>query len=222
MKDTIVGLIPVKGSSDRVKQKNLRSFCNTSLLELKLNQLKDVKGFNDIIVSSEDEEVLKVAESKGFSLHVRDPKYSTSEIPMSEVYTFIASEIHGDNIAWINVTNPLAETQIYEEACNLYHKMESKYDCILSSVALQENVFFNGQPVNFKPYPWPRSQDLKGLNSLTFVINILKRSDMIEWGSCVGNTPYFYDLDKVDSWDIDDHADFDFCEFVYSQRLKGS
>lgn len=222
MKDTIVGLIPVKGSSDRVKQKNLRSFCNTSLLELKLNQLKNVKGFNDIIVSSEDEEVLKVAESKGFSLHVRDPKYSTSEIPMSEVYTFIASEIHGDNIAWINVTNPLAETQIYEEACNLYHKMESKYDCLLSSVALQENVFFNGQPVNFKPYPWPRSQDLKGLNSLTFVINILKRSDMIEWGSCVGNTPYFYDLDKVDSWDIDDQADFDFCEFVYSQRLKGS
>ena len=222
MKDTNVGLIPVKGSSDRVKQKNLRSFCNTSLLELKLNQLKDVKGFNDIIVSSEDEEVVKVAESKGFSLHVRDPKYSTSEIPMSEVYTFIASEIHGDNIAWINVTNPLAETQIYEEACNLYHKMESKYDCLLSSVALQENVFFNGQPVNFKPYPWPRSQDLKGLNSLTFVINILKRSDMIEWGSCVGNTPYFYDLDKVDSWDIDDQADFDFCEFVYSQRLKGS
>ena len=155
-------------------------------------------------------------------MHVRDPKYSTSEIPMSEVYSFIASEIHGDNIAWINVTNPLAETQIYEEACNLYHKMESKYDCLLSSVALQENVFFNGQPVNFKPYPWPRSQDLKGLNSLTFVINILKRSDMIEWGSCVGNTPYFYDLDKVDSWDIDDQADFDFCEFVYSQRLKGS
>ena len=188
MKGTIVGLVPVKGSSDRVKQKNLRSFCNTSLLELKLNQLKNVKGFNDIIVSSEDEEVLKVAESKGFSLHVRDPKYSTSEIPMSEVYSFIASEIHGDNIAWINVTNPLAETQIYEEACNLYHKMESKYDCLLSSVALQENVFFNGQPVNFKPYPWPRSQDLKGLNSLTFVINILKRSDMIEWGSCVGNT----------------------------------
>ena len=95
-------------------------------------------------------------------MHVRDPKYSTSEIPMSEVYSFIASEIHGDNIAWINVTNPLAETQIYEEACNLYHKMESKYDCLLSSVALQENVFFNGQPVNFKPYPWPRSQDLKG------------------------------------------------------------
>ena len=156
-------VVPVKGSSDRVKQKNLRSLCNTSLLELKLNQLKNVKGFNDIIVSSEDEEVLKVAESKGFSLHVRDPKYSTSEIPMSEVYSFIASVIHGDNIAWINVTNPLAETEIYEEACNLYHKMESKYDCLLSSVALQENVFFNGQPVNFKPYPWPRSQDLKAL-----------------------------------------------------------
>ena len=64
-----------------------------------------------------------------------------SEIPMSEVYSFIASEIHGDNIAWINVTNPLAETQIYEEACNLYHKMESKYDCLRAQLPFKRMCF---------------------------------------------------------------------------------
>tara|TARA_B100001093_G_scaffold476031_1_gene502063 strand:- start:4090 stop:4755 length:666 start_codon:yes stop_codon:yes gene_type:complete len=220
MKGSVVGLIPVKGSSDRVKQKNLRDFAGSSLLEVKLNQLKDAKGFEDLIVSSEDDEVLQIAKKHGFSIHTRDPKYSTSDVPMSDVYSHIASEIKGDNIAWINVTNPLAECMIYTEAVELYNSIEPAYDCLLSSILLQENVFYEGEPVNFTPYPWPKSQDLKGLKSLTFVINILKRKDMVAWGSCVGNAPYFYELDKIDSWDIDDQADFDFCEFMYKQRFN--
>ena len=76
----------------------------------------------------------------------------------------------------------------------------------------------NGKPVNFKPYPWPRSQDLKGAYSLSFVINLLKREDMIKWGSCVGNNPYLFILDTIDSWDIDFQEDFDFCEMIYEKR----
>lgn len=218
MKGSVVGLIPVKGSSDRVKQKNLRDFAGSSLLEVKLSQLKEAEGFEDLIVSSEDRDVLRVAEKNGFNVHIRDPKYSTSDVPMSDVYSYIASEIGGENIAWINVTNPLAGPHIYTKALKLFHEMDASHDCLLSSINLQENLFYQGIPVNFSPYPWPKSQDLQGLNSLTFVINILKRIDMISWGSCVGNSPYFYDLDKIDSWDIDDQADFDFCEFMYKRN----
>ena len=39
MSKEIVGLIPVKGSSERIKMKNLRKFGDTSLFELKLSQL---------------------------------------------------------------------------------------------------------------------------------------------------------------------------------------
>ena len=46
----IVGLIPVKGSSERVKLKNLRKFGDTTLFELKLLQLSKVRGFQKIIV----------------------------------------------------------------------------------------------------------------------------------------------------------------------------
>jgi N-acylneuraminate cytidylyltransferase len=220
MKGSIVGLIPVKGTSERVRDKNLREFNGKSLLQVKLDQLVNAKGFDKIIVSSESEEVIDIASSNGFEVHKRDPKYSTSHVPMSEVYSYIASEIEGDNIAWINATNPLAESHVYTEALELYHQMDVKYDCLLSAVNVQENLFYKGVPVNFTPYPWPRSQDLQGVCSLTFAINVLKRSDMIEWGSCVGNAPYFYFMDKVDSWDIDDQVDFDFCEFMYKRRFS--
>lgn len=215
---TIVGLIPIKGNSERVPHKNLREFHGKSLLELKLEQLSNAVGFHKIIVSSESQKVLEIAKDYGFDVHDRDPKYSTSDVPMSEVYSYIASEIEGENIAWINATNPLAETHLYTEAVNLFREMDSSYDCLLSAINVQENIFYNGVPVNFSPAPWPRSQDLHGLCSLTFVINILKRKDMIQWGSCVGSSPYFYYMDKLDSWDIDTQEDFDFCEMIYAQR----
>lgn len=219
MKGSITGLVPVKGSSERVKRKNLRDFAGTSIYEVKLNQLKEAEGFEDIIVSSEDKIILEIAKNNGFNIHKRDPKYSTSQIPMSEVYSYIASEIEGENIAWINVTNPLADPKIYSEAIKIYHEMDEKYDCLLSSTKIQENFFYKDKPINFKPFPWPRSQDLNPLVSLTFTINILKRENMISWGSCVGSSPYFYYLDKVESWDIDDQADFDFCEMIYKKKL---
>lgn len=217
-KKEVIGLVPVKGSSERVPMKNLRKFGDTSLFELKLSQLSKSKGFEKIIVSSEEENILSIAKREGFLVHKRDPKYSTSDIPMSEVYSYIASEIEGENIAWINVTNPLADSEIYTNAVKLFNQMEKNYDCLLSAINLQENVFYKGIPVNFSPSPWPRSQDLQGACTLPFVINILNRQDMIEWGSCVGKSPYFYYLDKLDAWDIDTQEDFDFCEMIYSKK----
>ena len=50
----IVGIIPVKANSERVKKEEFRKFGNTNLFELKLKQLKKTKNFKEIIVSSED------------------------------------------------------------------------------------------------------------------------------------------------------------------------
>lgn len=217
----IVALVPVKGNSERVKLKNLRKFGETSLLELKLSQLSKVRGFADIIVSSEDDAVLTLARTRGFSVHERDPFYSTSDVPMSEVYSYIASDIRGECIAWVNVTNPLAGPECYTGAIEKYNQIYGRYDCLLSVCDVKSYLFKNKQPINFKANPWPRSQDLTGVAEMTFVINILFREDMVKWGSCVGEKPYLYHLSKIDSWDIDDQDDFDFCEMIYKTRSRG-
>ncbi len=214
----IVGVIPVKGTSERVTLKNLRKFHDTSIFELKLDQLQLVENLDRIVVSSEDDKVLDIAINIGFEIHKRDPKYSTSDVPMSDVYSYIASEVKGEHIAWINVTNPLAESDIYTEAIQSYRELDAQYDCLLSAANVQDYLFHNGSPVNFKPNPWPKSQDLSDVCEMTFVINILRRQDMIDWGSCVGKSPFFYYLSRIDSWDIDFQEDFDFCEMIYRRR----
>ena len=213
----IVGLIPVKGNSERVPMKNLRKFGDSSLFELKLSQLSKAKGFDEIIVSSEEDMILSMAKKNGFGTHERDPKYSTSDIPMSDVYSYIASEIAGEDIAWINVTNPLADSDCYSKAVESYKRMDEKYDCLLSVSEVKDYLFHRGLPLNFRSKPWEKSQNLTGVVEMTFVINILKRQKMVEWGSCVGNTPYFYKLSKLESWDIDFQEDFDFCEMMHNK-----
>ena len=214
----IIGIIPVKAHSVRVKKKNIRKFANTNLLQLKLSQLKKTKNFSNFLVSSESKKILMIAKKNGFLTHLRDPYYSTSKVPMSEVYSYIASSVEAEHVAWINVTNPLAGPEIYDKAVTVYKKIYKKYDSLLSAIENYENYFYNKKPINFKPFPWPRSQDLKPLISLPFVINILKRKDLIKRGSCVGKKPYFYILNSTDAKDIDNPEDFMFCETVFKNR----
>jgi len=216
----MTALIAVKGNSERIEKKNIRPFYNTNLLELKLSQLSEVKGIDSIIVSSENEKCLSIAEKNGVKTHFRDKYYSKSSVPMSEVYSYLASEVKGENIIWVPVTNPLADKEVYENAIETYKKMGRKYDCLLSACELKDYVFFKNEPIGFKVNPWPRSQDLNDLTVLNFVVNILKRSDMVKWGSLVGHKPLFYFLDRIISWDIDFQEDFDFCEMLYKSWNK--
>ena len=215
----ITAIVPVKGNSERVKNKNTRKFADTNLLALKLNHLKKVKNLDDVVVSSENNDILDYVDKQGFKTHKRDKFYSTSSVPMSEVYKYLATEIGSEIIAWINITNPLADSNFYINAINKYKEMDhKKYDCLLSAFELRENFYYEEKPINFEPSPWPRSQDLTPLYSLSFVINILQRQQMIDWGSCVGKKPFFFIGDKISSWDIDDMTDFEFCEFIFKSR----
>ncbi len=216
----VVGIVPVKANSERVKKKNLRKFGNTNLFELKLKQLKKTKNFKEIVVSSEDKNILNFAKKNGFSIHLRDPYYSTSTVPMSEVYSYVASSVNAEHVAWINVTNPLAESKIYDKAVELYKKNLKKCDCLLSAIEVKENFFYRKKPLNFPRSPWPRSQDLEPLISLPFVINILKKQNLVNWGSCVGKKPFFYVLDNLSAKDIDNPEDFLFCETIYQKRKR--
>tara|TARA_A100001015_G_C14997856_1_gene717009 strand:+ start:527 stop:1222 length:696 start_codon:yes stop_codon:yes gene_type:complete len=220
-KKNIVAIVPVKGNSVRVKKKNLTKFADSNLFQIKLKQLKKTSCFQKIIISSENKKILDYAKNNGFSTHLRDSYFSTSKVPMSEVYRYIASEIDGEYIAWINVTNPLCNEYIYQSAVKKFKKISNNYDCFLSAVKNKQNYFYKNKPINFKRSPWPRSQDLKPLISLPFAISILKRKDMVKWGSCVGKKPFFYFLNPLVATDIDDQSSFKIAELLFKKKIFG-
>ena len=68
----ITAVIPVRKGSIRVKNKNIKPFGNSSLLELKIDLLKQVVGIENIIVNSDSQEMLDIAERKNVNTFLRD------------------------------------------------------------------------------------------------------------------------------------------------------
>jgi CMP-N-acetylneuraminic acid synthetase len=191
--NNITALIAAKGDSDRVPKKNIRKFANSSLLEIKLKQITNSEVFQEIMVSSESELVLSKAKSFDVKIHKRNSYYSTSLVPMSEVYEHLAHQVTTDYIAWIPVTNPLVNERIYQEAINTFLNMDStRYDSLLSVNEVQEYLYHNERPLNFTRDPWLRSQDLRGVCAINFAINIISRSDMIKNRATLGENPKFF------------------------------
>ena len=50
MEDTFTAIIPVRKGSERVVNKNIRPFGDSSLLELKISTLKKIDHIGDILV----------------------------------------------------------------------------------------------------------------------------------------------------------------------------
>lgn len=48
----------------------------------------------------------------------------------------------------------------------------------------------------------------------------VKRKNLIKWGSCVGKKPFFFFIDQLLATDIDDQVQFDFCEMIYTKKIK--
>ena len=60
----ITAVIPIRSGSQRVKDKNLRPFANTTLMENKINSLLQVPELDSIIVNTNSEKAIKIVKKK--------------------------------------------------------------------------------------------------------------------------------------------------------------
>ena len=210
-------LIPVRSGSQRVKNKNIRDFAGSNLLQLKINQLKQIEGIDEICINSDSEEMLEIALNSGVTAILRDPAYATNDVSMNDVYENLALNMDCDHVLYTNVTSPLVKNETYEKCIKIYKNLEN-YDSLNTVTLLKENLWLNGKPINYDPDFHPRSQDLPDVVYLNFAINIISRKTMIERRNIVGKKFSPYCLDEIESIDIDTPLDFKIAEIIYRER----
>ena len=64
-------LIAVRGGSKRVPRKNIRPFGGSNMLTLKVEQALRLRDVNKVVVTSDDDEMLQIAEDLGISYEAR-------------------------------------------------------------------------------------------------------------------------------------------------------
>ena len=212
----IKALVAVRSGSVRVKNKNIRPFAGSTLLEVKLAQLKRINGLDGVIVNSNDESMLNIAKSYDCETVLRDPYYASNSVSMSEVYKNMAENCNCDVIAYINCTNPLLKDKTIEWALDEFKSMEG-FDSLNSAHLVKEFMFYQNKPVNYDLRHQPRSQDLPDYYALNFAINIITRDNMIKCKNVVGQCPWIFGIDEIEATDIDNPIDFEFAEFIYKK-----
>lgn len=203
-------IIPVREGSRRLKNKNIAPFAGTNLLINKINQLKQVKELNQIVVSSDSNLMLQMAASEGVYVHKRSPEYCDEKTKsFGEVVAHICENVGGDDILWATCTAPLVFPKHYRQAIGLYKQaLIDGYDSLVSMEMFRRYLWDDKGPVNYelgiKHVP---SQQLPPLYFVTDGILLAPRKKMIEWKYFHGPNPYRFILDKRTSIDIDDGLD---------------
>ena len=80
-----VAIIPARGSSKGIPGKNLIDFCGKPLLAWSILQAAAAKSVDEVFVSSNDPEILAVAQQFGARPIVRPPELATDHSSSEEV-----------------------------------------------------------------------------------------------------------------------------------------
>lgn len=218
----ITAIIPVRKGSQRVKNKNIKPFGGSSLLELKIKILQKLQKWNkidEIIVSSDCEKMLKLANTLGVKTHKRDNFYASSKATNSEFFENLSNEIGSHPwIMYSPVTSPLISFETYNEILTKFKKFPTN---TVTVSPVKHHMWLDGKPLNYDVKNSPNSQNLPNIYSINYGISLIKRKDMKYYKNIVTSSPTFVILDEIEGIDIDTELDFEFADYLY-KKLKNA
>lgn len=186
----VKALIPARSGSQRVKNKNIRPFANSTLLELKIKQLMLIPRLDGVVVNSDSDEMLDMARSCGAEVVKRAGYFASSTVSINEVYENMAQNFDADIVVYSNCTNPLIEDSSIIGAIDMF--LKGGGDSCNTGHYIREFLWQDGKAMNYNPLQMPRSRDLPDIIALNFAVNVISRETMVHLKSIVGCRPLFY------------------------------
>jgi N-acylneuraminate cytidylyltransferase len=224
----IAFFLPTRKGSQRVKDKNTRPFLDIEggLIENKLSQLIQTKRIDEIILSTNDEKCIHIAEKfkkecNRLNVIERPTELCLDTTNLQDLIAYVPTITDASHILWGHVTTPIAGAIEYDRAIDLYlSKLAEGYDSLISVVELKNFLLNkNGKLINNTTLlPWPRTQDLEVLYEINHVMFLAKREIYEKQKNRIGKNPFLYVMDKIHSYDIDWEEDFEIAEILYKNK----
>ena len=219
--------LPTRAGSERIANKNTRNFAKVKggLLSIKLNQLLSLSNVKEVILSTNDEASIEVAQNflsnPKLKLIQRPDHLAQSLTNLTDLVEYVPTICSSEHILWTHVTSPLVNAVDYETAIDLYfEKIAKNYDSLMSVKEIQnyvwsekENKVLNRKDGDFKK--WPRTQDLEKIFEVNSAIFMASKSIYNEEQDRVGVKPYLLTHNSFQSVDVDWEEDFEIAEKLY-------
>lgn len=221
----ITAVIPIRSGSQRVKNKNLRPFANTTLMALKIQNLLNVPELDTIVVNTNSEEAIDFVKTnyqqkgvKTVSFHRREEYYASSQCSGSEFFKHLGETTDTNIFVYCPCTSPFIKPETISKCISEFFKA-SDADCIATVSSVKEFLWQDGKAINYDPLNAPNSQNLPDIVCLNFGATVVDKNDLIENRNIIGKHPKFVQTTDIEAIDIDTPLDFYVAEQIYRKLI---
>lgn len=215
----ITAVIPVRKGSQRVKDKNLRPFAGTSLLDIKIKMLLQVPEIDSIVVNTNSEAAIEFVEEEypntKVIYHRREEYYASSKCSGSDFFKHLGEVTDTDIFIYAPCTSPFVKPETVSECIKKFLEDKGEHDCVSTVSSVKEFLWLNGKAINYDPLNAPNSQDLPDVVALNFGTTVVKKEDLIKNHNIIGKNPDFVTTSDIEAIDIDTPLDFYIAEQLY-------
>ena len=208
MKYTAV--IPVKKNSSRLPGKNLLRLGDENLLIRKIWQLQKSQIADRVLVTSDSDEMLRIAKDMGVDAVKRPKDLADESRPLSEFFDYVTGLISPGHMIWTCVTSPFFDDKRMVEAKKSYiEALKNGYDSLITMYKFRHYLFDQDGPLNFNVgKDHQNSQELGDIDLFTNGILISPVLSVKLWHYNYGPNPYRFYVNQVESLDIDTPEDY--------------
>jgi CMP-N-acetylneuraminic acid synthetase len=88
-----LAIIPARGGSKGIPQKNIRNLVGKPLIQYAIDAALESQRLERIVVSSDDDQILDIAIRQGITVHKRESEISGDESPVSQTVAVVLKEV---------------------------------------------------------------------------------------------------------------------------------
>ena len=205
-----VALIPLRGGSKSIPNKNIKEFCGRPLCSWVLESAMNSELIDEVYVSTDSVEIKEVVQAIDIRIEVLDRplKYATDESSTESVIHHFMEQVTFDRLVTIQATSPLLREHHLDGGLRQFEQQD--LDSMLSGVRSKRFYWKDdGTPINYDPLNRPRRQDFKG----TFVENgafyITSRGILNRYRCRLGGRIGIYEMPEDTAMELDELRDWE-------------
>lgn len=206
-----VCMIPVKLRSERVPDKNIRSLGGRPLMHYIQRVCLETQALDAVYVYCSSDEVAPYV-LDGVTLLIRPAWLDGDECNCNDLLWEFMGQVDADIYVASHATAPFTRPASIE-AC-IAQVESGAYDSAFLAHPLRQMMWQNGQPLNFDPQHFPRTQDLAPIHVEASGAFVVARSTFEKYGRRVGEQVYIHEVDAIEAFDIDWPQDFAIAEAI--------
>ena len=220
----LVALVPMRHHSQRVPGKNYRLLGGKPLFHHVIETLLAVPEITDILVDTDSEPVMDGLRQYFPQVKVVDrPEHlRADDVPMNDILIHDTAQVQADFYLQTHSTNPLLKSATVSRAIQFLLTNYPRYDSLFSVTRLQTRLYFqDGRAINHDPSVLIQTQDLPPVYEENSCLYIFTRDNLIQRHHRIGASPWMFEIDADEAWDIDEELDFAIADFLL-RRKKSS